>query len=177
MSSVNTPGSLSMVVQESALMMMIHAACFRLEPQLPKKCSTLSRAELPPNSQREQQERHYQIARDWRVGASAGRTEEGDSAPPRGDTFEAMFVEDVSELYWTSAYSLAFYLCLIAVVNLTRFDAFILSKSRDPKVRKEAYAGTVEGTKNRVYMDSTIQSLLSSILSTAAAFHLVYIHR
>ena len=111
--------------------------------------------------------------RDWRVGASAGRTEEG----RLGDIFEAMFVEDVSELYWTSAYSLAFYLCLIAVMNLTRFDAFILSKSRDPKVRKEAYAGTVEGKKNRVFMDSTIQSLLSSILSTAAAFHLVYIHR
>lgn len=48
----------------------------------------------------------------------------------------SLFVSDVQDLYWTSAYSLAFYLTLTALVNLTKLDAYILSKSKDVEVRK-----------------------------------------
>ena len=50
------------------------------------------------------------------------------------DYFE---LDDNSKLNFTvCAYSLAFYLTLVAVVNLLKIDAKILSWSKDPKVRK-----------------------------------------
>jgi len=87
------------------------------------------------------------------------------------------FDEDTKLRMSTALYSLCFYLTLIGLINLFKVDAKILSLSKDEKVRKEAYAKTREGKKRRVYMDSTIQSMLSSIFSALSAFHLLYVHR
>jgi hypothetical protein len=78
--------------------------------------------------------------------------------------------------FTTALYSLAFYLSLTALVNLLKIDAWILSFAKDAKIRKNAYARNFEGQKLRVYMDSTIQSIVNSVFCIGAAFHLAYEH-
>ena len=59
---------------------------------------------------------------------------------------------------------------------LTRFACLLSFFSFFPSYQN-AYALNEEGKKKRVYMDSTIQSLVNSLFCIGAAFHLAYEHR
>lgn len=90
----------------------------------------------------------------------------------------ASIVHEISDIteFRTCAISLVCYATFVIALNVFKIDAFILSKSWDPKVRKNASASTFEGIKNRAFLTSTLQSIVNAFMMVAGAIYLLQIH-
>mmetsp|Transcript_15470 Transcript_15470/g.39413 ORF Transcript_15470/g.39413 Transcript_15470/m.39413 type:complete len:278 (+) Transcript_15470:247-1080(+) len=64
------------------------------------------------------------------------------------------------------------YLALLVVTHAMGWDAKVLSWSRDPKVRKNAYAMTRDGIKNRAYLCSMVGSTINAFVMVGGAIYL-----